>query len=396
MLSYNFATISRLSRTFCRSYQRFPNKFIDTLKQELAKNKELQENKRQLEERLKKLSDSSVKEKYIKIQKESSASTELIKHQLNEFSDYVNKLAVSIKDSQIGQDAFKQLKAAAEVAEQVAKQVGDTQVYRQVANTASEIDKLADVRMYSKPEELRMRSDSFTSSFAQRHVEVNTDATQVELHKESRWYSGWKAFSESNPYYSKLLDWKMRIDESESIVFRGVRSTLERIQFAFTPQDDVSKVLTEISKVDPNFNKHDWLRFCEKEMIPNILEAVIQMNVNVLNDWCYERAFKMISQGINEYSKIGYNTFDSQIIDVSKVEMVSGKMMDQGPTLVITFQVFMIHVLKNSEGKVIEGDPNNAIRVHHVWVLCRDMEEFNPATAWKLLELHVQKGNLVL
>uniref|UniRef100_A0A1I8BM84 Tim44 domain-containing protein n=1 Tax=Meloidogyne hapla TaxID=6305 RepID=A0A1I8BM84_MELHA len=290
MLSYNFATISRLSRTFCRSYQRFPNKFIDTLKQELAKNKELQENKRQLEERLKKLSDSSVKEKYIKIQKESSASTELIKHQLNEFSDYVNKLAVSIKDSQIGQDAFKQLKAAAEVAEQVAKQVGDTQVYRQVANTASEIDKLADVRMYSKPEELRMRSDSFTSSFAQRHVEVNTDATQVELHKESRWYSGWKAFSESNPYYSKLLDWKMRIDESESIVFRGVRSTLERIQFAFTPQDDVSKVLTEISKVDPNFNKHDWLRFCEKEMIPNILEAVIQMNVNVLNDWCYERA----------------------------------------------------------------------------------------------------------
>jgi len=39
---------------------------------------------------------------------------------------------------------------------------------------------------------------------------------------------------------------------------------------------------------------------------------------------------------------------------------------------------------------------NNAIRVHHVWVLCRDMEEFNPATAWKLLELHIQKGNLVL
>ena len=29
----------------------------------------------------------------------------------------------------------------------------------------------------------------------------------------------------------------------------------------------------------------------------------------------------MISQGINEYSKIGYNTFDSQIIDVCKVEV---------------------------------------------------------------------------
>uniref|UniRef100_A0A915MN54 Uncharacterized protein n=1 Tax=Meloidogyne javanica TaxID=6303 RepID=A0A915MN54_MELJA len=124
---------------------------MNNIKEEMAKNKELQENKKQLEERLKKLADTSVKEKYMKIQKESNASTELIKHQLNEFSDYVNKLAVSIKDSQLGQDAFKQLKAAAEVAEQVAKQVGDTQVYRQVANTANEIDKLADVRMYSKP-----------------------------------------------------------------------------------------------------------------------------------------------------------------------------------------------------------------------------------------------------
>lgn len=37
--------------------------------------------------------------------------------------------------------------------------------------------------------------------------------------------------------------------------------------------------------------------------------------------------------------------------------MVSGKMMDQGPVLVITFQVFMIQVVKNNEGKVIEGDP---------------------------------------
>ncbi|KAF7634115.1 Tim44 domain-containing protein [Meloidogyne graminicola] len=97
-----------------------------------------------------------------------------------------------------------------------------------------------------------------------------------------------------------------------------------------------------------------------------------------------------VMKDINEYSKIGYNTLDSQIIDVSKVEMVSGKMMDQGPALVITFQVFMIHVLKKFEGK------NNAIRVHHVWVLCRDMEEFNPATAWKLLELHVQPGQLRL
>lgn len=31
--------------------------------------------------------------------------------------------------------------------------------------------------------------------------------------------------------------------------------------------------------------------------------------------------------------------------------------MDQGPVLVITFQAFMINVVKNSEGKIVAGDP---------------------------------------
>lgn len=84
----------------------------------------------------------------------------------------------------------------------------------------------------------------------------------------------------------------------------------------------------------------------------------------------------MLSNLISEYRKIGFSMRDSQIIDISKMEvnwlpflnykkqkelfffqLVSGKMLDQGPVLVITFQVFMIQVLKNSEGKVIEGDP---------------------------------------
>lgn len=29
-----------------------------------------------------------------------------------------------------------------------------------------------------------------------------SEATDIELHKESKWYSGWKNFSESNTYYN--------------------------------------------------------------------------------------------------------------------------------------------------------------------------------------------------
>lgn len=34
-----------------------------------------------------------------------------------------------------------------------------------------------------------------------------------------------------------------------------------------------------------------------------------------------------------------------------------GKMMEQGPVLIITFQAQMVMVIKNPKGEVVEGDP---------------------------------------
>uniref|UniRef100_A0A1I7X7V1 Tim44 domain-containing protein n=1 Tax=Heterorhabditis bacteriophora TaxID=37862 RepID=A0A1I7X7V1_HETBA len=222
------------------------------------------------------------------------------------------------------------------------------------------------------------------------------NATNIALHKESRWYAGWKKFSEENTYYNKVLDWKIRYDESDNVAVRLMRGITERIGSVFSGQNEVSEVLTEIAKIDSSFDKTEWLRFCEKEVIPNVLEAFIQGDLDVLQDWCHERAFVALSSVIKEYQKIKFSTSDSRIIDISKVEMVSGKMMEQGPVLIITFQVFMTNVVKNSEGKVVQGDSNTPVRVHHVWVMCRDMEEYNPAIAWKLLEVHMQEGQLAM
>lgn len=82
---------------------------------------------------------------------------------------------------------------------------------------------------------------------------------------------------------------------------------------------EMSEVLTEILKVDPNFDKDSFLKQCEKDIIPNVLEvrkkthpqsdmhlcatltsfiflffsyfffqAMIQGELEVLKDWCYE------------------------------------------------------------------------------------------------------------
>lgn len=64
-----------------------------------------------------------------------------------------------------------------------------------------------------------------------------------------------------------------------------------------------------------------------------------------------------------------------------------GKVMDQGPVLIISFTSQQMMCVKDKQGTVVEGDPDKVMRVAYVWVLCRDTTEPDPRAAWRLLDL---------
>lgn len=39
------------------------------------------------------------------------------------------------------------------------------------------------------------------------------------------------------------------------------------------------------------------------------------------------------------------------------LQLAMGKMMEQGPVLIVTFQAQLVMVIKNPKGEVVEGDP---------------------------------------
>ena len=84
--------------------------------------------------------------------------------------------------------------------------------------------------------------------------------------------------------------------------------------------------------------------------------------------------------------QVGY-MFDSCVLDIDHLDLVMGKMMEQGPVLVITFTSQQILCVRDKSGKVVEGDPEKVMRIAYVWVLCRDQAELDPKAAWRLLEL---------
>lgn len=53
-------------------------------------------------------------------------------------------------------------------------------------------------------------------------------------------------------------------------------------------QSDMAAALAEINKIDPNFDKEAFVKECQFEIIPTVLEAYLRGNLPVLKDWCHE------------------------------------------------------------------------------------------------------------
>lgn len=50
------------------------------------------------------------------------------------------------------------------------------------------------------------------------------------------------------------------------------------------------------------------------------------------------------------------------------LQLAMGKMMDQGPVLIITFQAQLVMVIRNTKGEVVEGDPVSKTHVNEFFL----------------------------
>lgn len=83
----------------------------------------------------------------------------------------------------------------------------------------------------------------------------------------------------------------MKYDESDNPVVRASRALTEKISDLFGgafQRTELSEVLTEIIKLDPSFEKQSFLKELETDIIPNVLEAIVRGDLDILKDWCHE------------------------------------------------------------------------------------------------------------
>lgn len=382
----------------------FISRIVTNLKNEFEKNKEMKENIKKFREEAEKLEQSDAlkeaRKKFNIVESEASKGGEVFKEQLDALKGKVSsaldeaaKSDIGKKAGQFGEELSKSAKGVGETISETGKKLGQTNAFQSISEASDIVRKEIDTqsiqgRVYKSPAKLRKRVETNVEC-EQRIFEANTEDTGIELHKDSKFYQSWENFKNNNQYVNKVLDWKMKYDESENPMIRASRLLTDKvsdIMGGLFSKTELSDTLTEICKIDPNFNEKQFIRDCESDIIPNILEAMIRGDLQILKDWCFESTYNVIATPIAQAQKSGCY-LDSKILDIENVDVIMGKVMEQGPVLIVTFQTQQIMCVRNAKHEVIEGDPEKVLRVNYVWVLCRDPEDLNPRSAWRLMEL---------
>ncbi|XP_026730508.1 mitochondrial import inner membrane translocase subunit TIM44 [Trichoplusia ni] len=389
----------------CRFYSArkgFFSSIIENIKEDMAKNKEMKDNIKKFREEAQKLENSealqAARRKFHAVESEASKSSEVLKETLEGIKgkmehviEEASKTEIAKKAGKMKEDISKTAKGAAESIADKGSKLGATSAFRTISQATAVVKEEIsprglEGRVYMAPVALRKRVEVAED---ERTFSPDTETLGVELHKDSKFYQQWENFKNNNQYFNKVLDWKIKYEESDNPVVKASRFVTEKVGSLFGnifEKTELSKTLTEICKIDPNFTAQKFLEDCANDIIPNILEAMVRGDLVILKDWCYEGVFNILATPIKQCKQYGYH-LDSKILDIEQIELVMGKMMDQGPVLVITFQSQQIMCVRDAKNNVIEGDPDKVMRVNYVWVLCRDPQELNPKAAWRLLEL---------
>jgi len=367
--------------------------FFD-IKEEFRKNKEMKENLKKFRDEAKKLEESEAlkeaRQKFTKVLEKDS----ILKERIDELKDseFVKKTSKSAEElgSKTTETVAETVKTISEST--AFKKVSDgVKVAKEaVQDELNESDLYVRGRVYQPPKTLQKRSDRLMHSMAQEKTfDANENATEMVMHKDSKFAQSWAQFKENNQYVNKMFEYKMKYDESDHLAVRMSRAVTEKVTSLFGPlfsKTEMSEVMTEICKMDAGFDPIAFTKQCREDIIPNILEAIIQGNLEVLEDWCHEAAFNQLAVPIKTAQQ-QLLKFDARVLDITDVEMVAGKLMEQGPVLIITFSAQQILVLRDKKGDIVEGDPDKILRVTYVWALCRDQTILDPAACWRLIDL---------
>ncbi|KAH9935892.1 mitochondria import inner membrane translocase TIM44 subunit [Epithele typhae] len=382
--------------------------FVEVLREELKKNRELQDNVKQLQGDVEKFQDSEAmkraRDAYERARLTSSikenprlrAAAEELKKAGIKVGDAVGEALKTMEESELARAISRASAAVSSTIEKTTEPIRNTAAYKSLSDTiADALDDSGSAKHagFEEKEARRARRKLRLEKAGRNSIsrtKANPEAGQAMiLHKNSPKQERWSQLKGSNPLLRQFLELKERYDESENPVVSSLRSVTQTIGGWFD-ENESAQVQRLMKAMDSTFNLESFERELREYIVPEVVDAYLSADREALEAWCGEATYNVLWATMEQYLKQGLIS-DSKVLDIRQVDISSGKILENNvPVFVITFATQEMLIFRNAKtGEIMVGAENRVEQCHYAAVITRMEEELdNELTGgWKIVEM---------
>ncbi|KAG8782109.1 protein translocase subunit [Serendipita sp. 401] len=386
--------------------------FVDVLKEELQKNRQLQDNVRQLQGDVDKLQDSEAmkraKDMYERARLTSSirenprlrAAAEELKKAGGKVGDAVGEAIKSMDESEIMRRVREASSAVANTVSTATEPIRKTEAYKALADTVIEaLDDSGSAKHagYEEKEARRLRRQKRlakagkTGGIGKARTVENPDAgVAMVLHKDAEKREKWETLKETNPILRSFVDLRKAYDESENPVISSLRGVTESVSSFLFEETETAQVTRMFKTMDPSYDPETFQRELREYIIPEVVDAYLSADKDSLKMWCGEATYNVLWATLETYLKQGLIS-DSKVLDIRQVDVTAGKVLENNiPVLIVTCTTQEVLIFRDPKTKeIIVGQEDRVEQCTYGAILTRIPEEMdNQLTGgWKVVEM---------
>ncbi len=140
--------------------------------------------------------------------------------------------------------------------------------------------------------------------------------------------------------------------------------------------------IARIRLADPNFDV-DQFAAGARSAFEMVVHAFATGDSGTLRSLLNEEVAENFQNAITERLKAG-ETLETTVISIKSTDVIEAEIDGRQAALTVKFVSEQVNVTRDTEGRVIEGDPNQVTDITDIWTFARNTRGRDPN--WKLIE----------
>lgn len=272
--------------------------------------------------------------------------------------------------------------------------LGSTEMAKNVGRAVDRIEEsAADADLYqyggvSSKATRESLEEAMRANAANRMKENPTAGSSiVHLSSNKSTVSFWERLKGFGP--ARLFSFARRNDGKHDnvLTFFGqeLASTMtERLSSLFA-ESETAHVIRTIRLQDPEFTIERFVKMARDYIIPEILDALVCGDLATLQNWCSEGSFRVLHATIEPILRQQGHKVYGRIVDIRDVDLISAKMIDERPVLVLSCNVQQIRSVRDAKGIIVEGSDSSIESIQYVFAFGRD--DLKNPSGWIIFEV---------